>query len=158
VDDKSFWASAGRVVRRDDEGGTIDYEVDEARAMLAELTAAIAEAEQQAIRIAAACADGHDWGEPYNAWHFWPDTKVCVRYCRRDGCHEREELPGWVEFAGQLHHDPVTGRRIECTGPGCDACEMRKLGGEMRRIFADGFAALDRAVLGSAFQREATDG
>lgn len=159
MDDRTFWANNGRVVRPDDEGGEIEYNVDEAREILAELTAAIAEAEQQTAAIATACTDGHDWGELYNGWRFWPNTKVCIRYCRREGCDGREERPGWIEFAGRLHFDPVSGRRIECYGPGCDTCEMAKTGVEIRRILTAGMAALEPAMLGSAFRRDGgTDG
>jgi hypothetical protein len=124
-----------------------------ARTHAAWLLAAADECDRQREAILAACADGHDWGELHNGWNHWPDTKVCTHYCRREGCDGREELPGWVQFAGRLHFDPVSGHRVECYGPGCDPCDMEKLGTVLRGALSDAMAELDRAVLGSAFQR-----
>lgn len=165
MDDETPWARVERgwVVIGDNcecrDAETMSPET--ARTCAAELLAAADECDQRRAEIVAACADGHDWGEFYNAWDFWPDTKVkvCTRYCRREGCDGREELPGWIEFAGRLHFDPVTGRRVECYGPGCDPCEMAKTGAEFRRILTAGMAALEPAMLGSAYRRDGgTDG
>ena len=110
--------------------------LDEAREYAQQLADSIAECERQAEAIRAACADGHDWGSGLNGYRPWPDTKVTSYYCSREGCDAWKAEPGWVEFAGRLHIEPVTGRQIDCYGPGCENCAHEKVGKAMRQMLA----------------------
>lgn len=153
MDDRSFWASGGHIIRPECDCGEFDYSIDEAREMLAELTAAIADAEQQTAAIVAACADGHDWGSGWNATS--AGRKVVVESCKRDGCDGRRELDGWMQFAGQLHVD-VMGRQLSCYGPGCDHCDSVKLSKVLNGVLSDAMRQMESS-LGTAFIRS-TDG
>jgi hypothetical protein len=104
-----------------------DYEwsdLDDCRAHARELLLACDEAEIQRVAIAAACADGHDWGGGINCQ--CNGVKYTFSICLRDGCEADMREDGWLPFEPKTHdgyvdweHKPVV---VECTGPGCDAC------------------------------------
>lgn len=124
-----------------------------ARDLAARILAAADQAEANVRAIEAACADGHEWGSYLNGWRSWPDTKVTVRYCKREGCEGRIEEPGWVQFAGRLHFEPTSGRyaqQVACYGPGCERCDDEKLGAALRGILLGGMSAMEQAMFGEA--------
>jgi hypothetical protein len=117
--------------------------IDEASQLIADLGAAVAECERQQEQIRAACAGGHVWGSGYNAVKLGDGAKVVVQWCTRDGCQGRRELPGWMEFAPQLHIELYTGRQLDCYGPGCENCAAEAVGKAVRKMFAKIGPALD---------------
>jgi len=103
---------------------------------------------RQQAAIAAACEDGHQWGEPYNGW--LGSQHVTVEPCQREGCREYNYTRGWMPFAGRPHlYPPAYGGRRDCTGPGCEWCDTEEFGRHVRQILVSVFADLDRMVLGA---------
>jgi hypothetical protein len=141
---------AGRVLvgQWDDDWGWCDepdgHDPDDARQLAAALLAAADEGDRQRAAIRAACAGGHDWGEPHNTQV--PD-KATWRICARPGCRAYDEQPGWVPFAGRWHPDPLTGREITCTGPGCDACDSVAVGQAVHAMMSDARDRMEAAFL-----------
>lgn len=148
------------VGQQDSDGSWADdpeqYDPDEAREHAAALNLAADECDRQRATIQAACAGGHDWGEPYNAQ---VPEKVTGRSCTRDGCHEHDEQPGWMPFAGRYHPDILMGQVIDCTGPGCDTCDALAVGKAFQISLRDAAAAVSRnyepSSIGSAFIKAA---
>lgn len=119
-----------------------EYDPTGAREHAAKLIAAAVECERQQELIRAACAGGHLWGAGMNGVKLGDGAKVTVQHCERDGCGGYQELPGWIEFAEQLHICPHTGRQLSCYGPGCDYCAAARLGEAIRDMLADAYARL----------------
>lgn len=130
-----IYARDGQVHIRIANGYDFDHETctpNEAREYAQQILVAVAECEQQAEAIRAACADGHDWGSASNGWR--GSKAVSIRWCKRPGCQDSELLDGWAHFAGRLHIDPMTRRQLDCYGPGCENCDAEALGRAMRTV------------------------
>lgn len=139
-----IYARDGQVHIRIATGYDFDHETctpSEAREYAEQILAAVAECEQQAEAIRAACADGHDWGSESNGWR--GGKAVSIRWCKRAGCLESEVLDGWAHFAGRLHIEPITGQQLDCYGPGCEHCGVEGLYRALRTTLND---AYDRLV------------
>lgn len=134
-----------------DHGGDGDCEGERltpggARELAAELIAAAERAEPIFAAQRALCAVEHEWGLPWNSVRAF--EKVTVRSCRRGACREREVSPGWLPFEPKAHQRPF-GLAIDCTGPGCDACDAcddEALGAYVAATLADGLERMRSAA------------
>lgn len=130
-----------------------EYTPAEALALAADLIAGTNECKRQLVAIEMACVEGHAWGERINSHCGGPN--VTLRACTRPGCHERNTEPGWMPFAGRYHPNPFGNQPIDCTGPGCYACEEAAIGEALRAHLRAAAAAVARqyepTILGSAF-------
>lgn len=157
--DQPIYAEHGRVHIMIGEGYEREHETctpNEAREYAQQIIAAADECDRQAEAIRAACVDGHDWGSGVNMVRDWTKhSPVTMRRCNRDGCDASETLDGWAHFAGRLHIDPYTGRRVDCYGPGCENCADEKVGKAIRAMWANASKALAEALDNTNFNTEA---
>jgi hypothetical protein len=128
-----------RIVVRIAEGYEVeDTEITpaEARGYAAELLRLADEADEFAAGQRALCvAEGHDvWG--YDAYQPFPDGKVFIECCLRDGCDWREVHEGWRNEYVEREHTTAAGTQ-RCIGPGCEYCESRVLAAKFAELLTD---------------------
>ncbi|GIH07397.1 hypothetical protein Rhe02_54640 [Rhizocola hellebori] len=121
-----------------------EYTPDTARALAVELILHASIADNQLAEIAAACAQGHDWGNGWNTTHL--GEKITTYACNREGCDGRRHDPGWLPFEPKQHLVPYSPKLWDCTGPGCEWCGNESFAAAFRKVMADGAKRLDEAL------------
>lgn len=82
---------------------------DAARTHAREILTTADECEKQRRSVMDSCADGHDWGEPYDGWLPWPNCNITIRLCQRGGCRETLTLNSrGVKREVSIDDDPKT--------------------------------------------------